>query len=246
MDFFSVDSRKPAICDFKPVLVETAIARLLNKNSSEDDPVTLLRFANRVPLQFDKSSCAMTQAAESVNWRSYGLNQPKGGLPQGPYIIAISVVSPFIKFKNASKETVDASDELVEEIRRTLIQAGQRLSKYIKRETKEADLEKKRQHIELFAPILVDGACRITKSPKERREKALEGLAKILGRDAALAEKKLEVAIGHAEEALLKMEQTTGILPVEPPPQNIQEELFPEMKKPSKGQKKVNKNGKRH
>ncbi len=246
VDFFSVVSRKPAICDFKPVLVETAIARLLNKNSSEDDPVTLLRFANRVPLQFDKSSCAMTQAAESVNWRSYGLNQPKGGLPQGPYIIAISVVSPFIKFKNASKETVDASDELVEEIRRTLIQAGQRLSKYIKRETKEADLEKKRQHIELFAPILVDGACRITKSPKERREKALEGLAKILGRDAALAEKELEVAIGHAEEALLKMEQTTGILPVEPPPQNIQEELFPEMKKPSKGQKKVNKNGKRH
>jgi DNA topoisomerase-6 subunit B len=227
---------------------------------SEEDPVTLLRFANRVPLQFDKSACAMTQAAESVNWRAYGLNQPKDSLPLGPYIVAVSVVSPFIKFKNASKETVDASDELVEEIRRTLIQAGQRLSKHIRRETKEADLEKKRQHIEMFAPILVDGACRITKSPKTRRAKALEGLAKILGRDAALAEKELKVAIEHAEEAVMKMEQVAGILPTTetpeaearepdiPPPaspkkvqkekpaakEKTQTELFPEMKKEKK------------
>ncbi len=212
VDFFSVVSRKPAICDFKPVLVETAIARLLDK-PSEDEPVTLLRFANRVPLQFDKAACAITQATVSVNWRAYGLNQPKNSLPQGPYIIAVSVVSPFIKFKNASKETIDASDELVEEIRRTLIQAGQRLSKHIRREVKEADLEKKRQHIEMFAPILVDGACRITKSPKERRIKALDGLAKILGRDAALAEQELAVAIEHAEEAVMKMGQVAGILP---------------------------------
>lgn len=215
VDFFAVVSRKPAICDFKPVLVEVAIARLLDRNMSEEEQVTLLRFANRVPLQFDKSACAMTKAVESVNWRTYGLNQPKDSLPLGPYIIAVSVVSPFIKFKNASKETVDASDELVEEIRRTLIQAGQRLSKHIRREVKEADLEKKRQHIEMFAPILVDGACRITKSPKTRREKALEGLAKILGRDAALAEKELKVAIEHAEEAVMKMEEATGILPTE-------------------------------
>jgi len=214
VDFFAVVSRKPAICDFKPVLVETAIARLLDRKSdAEGDSVTLLRFANRVPLQFDKSACAMTQAAESVNWRAYGLNQPKDSLPLGPYIMAISVVSPFIKFKNASKETVDASDELVEEIRRTLIQAGQRLSKHIRREVKEADLEKKRQHIEMFAPILVDGACRITRSPQSRRVKALEGLAKILGRDAALAEQELAVAIEHAEEAVMKMGQVAGILP---------------------------------
>src|SRR5204863_3308298 len=118
--------------------------------------------------QFDKSACAMTQAATSVNWRSYGLNQPKGGLPLGPYIVAVSVVSPFIKFKNASKETVDASDELVEEIRRTLIQAGQRLSKHIRREEKAADVEEKLRHIEQFGPILVSTLCRILKAPKKR------------------------------------------------------------------------------
>lgn len=119
-------------------------------------------------------------------------------------------MSPFIKFKNASKETVDASDELVEEIRRALIQAGQKLSKHIRREEKEADVEKKLRHIEQFAPILIDGACRITGSDKGRREKALEGLAKLLGREAQLAEKELNEAIAHSELAIEKLEKTMG------------------------------------
>ena len=156
--------------------------------------VQILRFANRVPLQFDKSACAIVHAIESVNWRAYGLVQPKNSIPQGPYIIAVSVVSPFIKFKNASKETIDASDELVEEIRRALIQAGQKLSKHIRREVKENELEEKIRHIEQFCPILVDALCRITKAPDSRKKKAEEGLVKILGRDAHATKKELEEA----------------------------------------------------
>ncbi|NBV51141.1 DNA topoisomerase VI subunit B, partial [bacterium] len=59
VDFFSVISRKPTICDAKPVVVEVAVARLKNNAGESDDPVTVLRFANRVPLQFDKSACAI-------------------------------------------------------------------------------------------------------------------------------------------------------------------------------------------
>src|SRR5690606_23818748 len=118
------------------------------KTSEEpDEPVRLLRFANRVPLQFDKGNCAITKSIESVNWRSYGLNQPRNSLPRGNFVFAISVVSPFIKFKNASKETIDASDDLVEELRRALMQAGQNLSRHIKREIKAADVERKKSHI---------------------------------------------------------------------------------------------------
>ncbi|NDD92967.1 DNA topoisomerase VI subunit B, partial [bacterium] len=180
VDFFSVVTRKPTICDFKPVEVEVAIARLEDRGIDPDSPVQILRFANRVPLQFDKSACAIAQALTSVNWRAYGLQQPKESFPVGPYIIAVSVVSPFIKFKNASKETIDASDELVEEIRRALIQAGQKLSKHIRREEKANELEEKIRHIEQFGPILVQGLCRITEAPDTRRKKAEEGLRKLL------------------------------------------------------------------
>ena len=194
VDFFSVVTRKPTICDFKPVVVEVALARFIDRNQEADASVTLLRFANRVPLQFDKSGCAITWAIESVNWKNYGLAQPKDSLPLGPYVFAVSVVSPFIKFKNASKETVDASEELVEEIRRALMQAGQKLSSHIRKEQKEADLERKLAHIESFAPILVEALVRITKSSEARKKKAEEGLKKLLGRDEKEAKQDLEAA----------------------------------------------------
>ncbi len=187
VDFFSVMTRKPTICDFKPVVVEVALARFIDRGAN-DQPVQLLRFANRVPLQFDKSGCAITWAIESVNWKSYGLAQPKDSLPLGSFVFAVSVVSPFIKFKNASKETIDASDELVEEIRRALMQAGQKLSRHIKHEMKEADLERKLAHIEQFGPILVEKLVFIAGASDARRKKAEDGLKKILGRDSQAAQ----------------------------------------------------------
>ena len=203
VDFFSVVTRKPKICDFKPVVVEVALARFIDRGGESDSPVQLLRFANRVPLQFDKSGCAITGAVESVNWKSYGLNQPKDSLPLGPYVFAISVVSPFIKFKNASKETIDASDELVDEIRKAAQQAGQKLSRHIRKEFKEADLERKLAHIEQFGPILVEKLALLSGASDARRKKAEDGLRKILGRDSQEAISQLE----DAETRLNKQKQ---------------------------------------
>jgi DNA topoisomerase-6 subunit B len=193
VDFFSVVARKPRICDNKPVVVEVALARFLNSGGG-DEQVQLLRFANRVPLQFDKGACAITQGVESVNWRAYGLQQSKNSLPMGSFVFAISVVSPFIKFKNASKETIDSSEELVEEIRRALMQAGQKLSRHIRREGKEADLERKMAHIEQFGPILIEYLGRIVNAKDARKKRAEEGLKKLLGRDANAAKKELSEA----------------------------------------------------
>ena len=195
VDFFSVIGRKPRICDHKPVVVETAVARFLDKpQESESATVRLMRFANRVPLQFDKSACAITKAVESVNWRSYGLAQQKNSLPLGPYVFAVSVTSPFIKFKNASKETIDASEELVEEIRRTLQQTGQKLARHIKREKKAEDLERKTQYITQFVPILLTKLKDITKADKVRIERAEKGIMKLLGQDTKQAEADLKSA----------------------------------------------------
>lgn len=210
VDFFSVVTRKPTICDFKPVVIEVALARFINRGDA-DTPVQLLRFANRVPLQFDKSGCAITWAIESVNWKSYGLQQPKGSLPVGPYIFAVSVVSPFIKFKNASKETIDASEELVEEIRRALMQAGQKLSRHIKSEIKEADLERKLAHIEQFGPILVEKLVLLAGANEARKKKAEEGLRKILGRDSESAASELEEAQNKLLEQKKKEAKKAGL-----------------------------------
>lgn len=232
VDFFSVMTRKPTICDFKPVVIEVALARFISRGE-EGTPVQLLRFANRVPLQFDKSGCAITWAIESVNWKSYGLSQPKDSLPQGPYVFAVSVVSPFIKFKNASKETIDGSEELVEEIRRALMQAGQKLSKHIKHEMKEADLERKLAHIEQFGPILVEKLANIVGANETRKKKAEEGLKKILGRESKEAVADLELAQTRLAEQKKKDSKLVGFS------EDLVEEITTENKKSSKSSTKT-------
>lgn len=212
IDFFSVITRNPRVCDHKPVAIEVAIARLASPSDkgSEEASVQLLRFANRVPLQFDKSSCAITKSVESVNWKSYGLSQSKNSLPSGPYVFAVSVTSPFIKFKNASKETVDASDELVDEIRKALMQAGQKLARHIRKEQREADLERKILHIEKFAPILIRKLGDITKAPSTRIKKAHKGITKILRTDTTLAKEALKTATDKLENMVSKNNSKTG------------------------------------
>ncbi len=234
VDFFSVVTRKPTICDFKPVVIEVALARFINRGD-EASPVQLLRFANRVPLQFDKSGCAVTWAIESVNWKSYGLGQPKDSLPQGPYVFAVSVVSPFIKFKNASKETIDGSEELVEEIRRALMQAGQKLSKHIRHEVKEADLERKLAHIEQFGPILVEKLVNIVGASESRKKKAEEGLKKILGRDSASAVNELEEAQSKLAIHKMKEAKRSGV------PEDEMDLVIEENKASSKSSKQTKK-----
>ena len=197
VDYFAVLTRKPTIADFKPVQIEVAIARL-REGGDADSAVQVLRFANRVPLQFDKASCAIVKAITSVAWKNYGIRQPKGALPLGPYIVAVSVVSPFIKFKNASKETIDASDELVEELRRALMQAGQRLSRYLRKESKATDLEQKVLHIEQFGPILIETLGRVLESDQDRKDRATAGLRKILEKDT----KGIKQDLKHADQRL--------------------------------------------
>ncbi len=78
------------------------------------------------------------------------------------------------------------------------MQAGQKLSRHIKKEFKEADLERKLSHIESFGPILVESLVRITKSNDARRKRAEEGLKKLLGRDS----KDLKADLEEATERL--------------------------------------------
>lgn len=207
IDFFSVVTRKPTVVDMRPVQIEVAIARLKEKHGLQNEPIKVLRFANFSPLIYDKSACVTTESIKSVNFKPYGLEQPKDGLPLGPYIIVVSIVSPGLKFVNASKTALDSGTELLAEIRLALIQAGQRLAKYIKQEKKAEDLEKKRQYIEQFCPILISSLCRIAEASDSSKKKAEAGLRKILGRDTSEAKEELEKAEEDLEKHKEKTEQ---------------------------------------
>src|SRR5919205_3172203 len=77
----------------------------------------VLRYANRVPLQFQPAACAITQAVIGNNWRAYGLSQSRGQLPVGPVTVMVHMASVWVPFTSESKEAVAAYPEIMKELR---------------------------------------------------------------------------------------------------------------------------------
>ena len=104
-----------------------------NVNVHDGQTMTVLRYANRVPLQFQAGACAITQAIMGTNWRSYGLSQSRGQLPSGPVTVMIHFASVWVPFTSESKEAVAAYPEILKELRLGLQAVGRKLGMYLRR-----------------------------------------------------------------------------------------------------------------
>ena len=63
----------------------------------------LIRYANRVPLQFQPGVCLITQTVMGMNWRAYGLNQVRnksGFLRSRGGIVAFEMVGRYMENGN--------------------------------------------------------------------------------------------------------------------------------------------------
>jgi DNA topoisomerase-6 subunit B len=104
-----------------------------NVNLAEGQTMQVLRYANRVPLQFQPAACSITQAVMATNWRSYGLPQSRGQLPGGPLTLMVHVASVWVPFTSESKEAIASYPEIQKELRLGLQAVGRKLSMYLNR-----------------------------------------------------------------------------------------------------------------
>ncbi len=118
----------------------------------KDEPVRLLRFANRVPLLYQQASCAITKAVMQTNWRAYGLHQPKGALPIAPIAILVHVASVWVPYTSESKEAVEPYPEILKEIRLGLQQCARKLALYLNHEAQLHQEYDRRAYIEKYLP----------------------------------------------------------------------------------------------
>jgi DNA topoisomerase-6 subunit B len=136
-----------------------------------------MRFANRVPLQYQPGACAITEAVLDTNWKPYGLAQPKGSLPVGPLGLFVHIASVWVPFTSESKEAVAHYPEITKELRLGLQECGRRLGTFL-RARAHADYEKKRFGIfELYLPEVARSLDALTGSGTEKIEKDLRKLA---------------------------------------------------------------------
>ena len=117
-----------------------------------EELVDILRFANRVPLQYQQSACAITKSVLSIDWRSYGLSQSKGALPAGPMVLLVHIASVWVPFTSESKEAIAAYPEIMRELRLALQDCGRKLSTHIRAHRRAVDEEKKKSYIEKYIP----------------------------------------------------------------------------------------------
>ena len=118
----------------------------------KDEPVRLLRFANRVPLLYQQSSCAITKAVIQTNWRTYGLHQPKGALPIAPMVILVHVASVWVPYTSESKEAIEPYPEILKEIRLGLQHCARKLKHHLHRERLLHQERERRGYIEKYLP----------------------------------------------------------------------------------------------
>lgn len=164
-EFVYAVTRKPKVYSGHPFLVEVGLAY---GGEIKSEKVTLLRYANKIPLLYQQGGCALTKAVESVNWKSYGMVQNRGELPSAPAVILIHLASTNIPYTSESKESVAAIPEIIDETRLALQEVGRRLKEYLERKSRQQKKKKKEEMIGKVLPLIAKKVCEILeKEPLE-------------------------------------------------------------------------------
>jgi DNA topoisomerase-6 subunit B len=174
-----------------------------NVNLTEGQTMQVLRYANRVPLQFQPAACAITQAVIANNWRSYGLSQARGQLPVGPITVMVHMASVWVPFTSESKEAIASYPEIMKELRLALQAVGRKLAVYLNRR-KRVKQEGERREIFLRYLGEVAGAVAAIKDIGDRGKKDL------FTRLVEVAKKKTAVADTVMDDRGKKIEEELG------------------------------------
>lgn len=184
-DFYAAVTRAPEVYRGNPFLVEAGVAYAKPGQNSElgaEDPVRLMRCANRAPLLYMGGACAMTEAMENVNWKAYGLPQPKGGLPVGPAVFFVHIASVWVPFTSESKEAIAHYPEILRELTFALQEIGRQLSVFLSRRRRQAEADRKRSYIEKYIPHLALGLQDILALNDKQKTKIEHDLERMLER----------------------------------------------------------------
>jgi DNA topoisomerase VI subunit B len=157
-------SRPPKVRGGFPFMVEVGL--VYGGGLPAEQPVQILRFANRVPLLFQQGACAITNAIANMDWRRYGLDQKGGsGVPVGPGIILVHVASTKIPFTSEAKEAIAEDPELDKEITLALQAAARHLRTHLSRKSRRSFAGEKFQIIQRILPKLAEKTSHLVGKP---------------------------------------------------------------------------------
>jgi DNA topoisomerase VI subunit B len=195
-EFYTAVSRPPSVYRGNPFIIEAGLAfgkapdseakperpamPLAEGEQEEGDSelARVIRYANRVPLLYQQSACAIFKAVLATTWRNYGISQSRGALPTGPMAIFVHIASVWVPFTSESKEAIAEYDEIHKEITLALRECGRRLGLFLRRRERAASEFRRRNIFELYIEEVAE-ACNRLKGGKLPVEKLKAQLQKI-------------------------------------------------------------------
>jgi len=172
-EFYCTVTRPPAVYRGNPFVIEAGIA--YGGEQGADNTIKLMRYANRVPLQYQQGACAVTRSVINTLWRNYGLSQSRGALPIGPVTLVVHIASVWVPFTSESKEAIAHYPEIVKEIKLALQECGRKLGSYVNKKRRIHFESKKRDYIQTFIPH-IGAALKELISINDMEEKKVEKL----------------------------------------------------------------------
>ncbi len=179
-DYYESVTRPPAVYRGNPFQVEVGLA--YGGRLPGDELIDLYRLANRVPLQYQASACAITKSVLSVDWRSYGLSMSRGALPAGPMVLMAHISSVWVPFTSESKEAIAHYPEIIKEMRLALMLAGRKLATHIRQRRRVEAEAKKKSYIDKFIPHIGIALKDILGFSEKDEKRVVERLRKTLER----------------------------------------------------------------
>ncbi|MFC5973098.1 DNA topoisomerase VI subunit B [Halomarina salina] len=185
-DFFAAATRDAEVHGGDPFIVEAGIA--YGGDLPAEGQVDVLRFANRVPLVYQRGACASTDVVKRINWRNYGLDQPGGsGMPNGPAVFMIHVASTNVPFTSESKDAIANVPGIEDEIELALREAARELKRYL---NKRRSMEKRQRKQDVIADILPRMADKLSEVTERDQLQVGDSLARIMNN--VLVERSVE------------------------------------------------------
>ena len=146
-----------------------------------DEPVRIVRFANKVPLLYQPGACAITRAISEMDWRPYGLDQKSGqGIPFGPAIIFVHVYGIRIPFTSESKEAIASVDEITQEITMALKSLGRSVRAFLAKKEKRKKVLEKFRLVNLLIPEIGKKSAKIVGKDVRNLDSVLSKIANVV------------------------------------------------------------------
>ncbi|MDD3264081.1 MAG: DNA topoisomerase VI subunit B [Candidatus Nanoarchaeia archaeon] len=150
-EFYTSLTREPSVYRGYPFVVEASLLY-----GGDIDGFRILRFANRVPLLFQQGACSITKSIQEINWKTYGIQQSAGSLPNDKLIVLVHIASVWTPFTSEAKEAVAHYPEIISEVKAALQQLGRNLNMYLSKKNRVNVELKKKDYIKKYLEVVVD------------------------------------------------------------------------------------------